>query len=146
MQVTTFFFSSSLAVNALWHGPDNDIRGEKGGTQLNWPVPVKGQIITQNRKTQTRTTRKSPSQTCVSSPKQQSNKTNGAMPNKKHPKRICRKIQRHQSLYPDQKHAVNELTTTKQYQLMLHGHLYRVETSSLNSQKAEQKSESIVKS
>ena len=45
-----FFFSSSLAVNALWHGPDNDISGEKGGTQLNWPVLVKGQIITQNRK------------------------------------------------------------------------------------------------
>ena len=44
------FFFSSLAVNALWHGPDNDISGEKGGTQLNWPVPVKGQIITQNRK------------------------------------------------------------------------------------------------
>ena len=44
------FFSSSLAVNALWHGPDNDISGEKGGTQLNWPVPVKWQIITQNRK------------------------------------------------------------------------------------------------
>ena len=36
-----FFFSSSLAVNALWHGPDNDISGEKGGTQRNWPVPVK---------------------------------------------------------------------------------------------------------
>ena len=35
------FFSSSLAVNALWHGPDNDISGEKGGTQRNWPVPVK---------------------------------------------------------------------------------------------------------
>ena len=46
----SIFFSSSLAVNALWHGPDNDISGEKGGTQLNWPVPVKGQIITQNRK------------------------------------------------------------------------------------------------
>ena len=46
----TLFFSSSLAVNALWHGPDNDISGEKGGTQLNSPVPVKGQIITQNRK------------------------------------------------------------------------------------------------
>ena len=24
-----FFFSSSLAVNALWHGPDNDISSEK---------------------------------------------------------------------------------------------------------------------
>ena len=35
------FFSSSLAVNALWHGPDSDISGEKGGTQRNWPVPVK---------------------------------------------------------------------------------------------------------
>ena len=44
------FFSSSLAVNALWHGPDNDISGEKGGTQRNWPVPVKRQINTQNRK------------------------------------------------------------------------------------------------
>ena len=39
--VSLFFFSSSLAVNALWHGPDNDISGEKGGTQRNWPVPVK---------------------------------------------------------------------------------------------------------
>ena len=37
----TAFFSSSLAVNALWHGPDNDISGEKGGAQRNWPVPVK---------------------------------------------------------------------------------------------------------
>ena len=35
------FFSSSLAVDALWHGPDNDKSGEKGGTQRNWPVPVK---------------------------------------------------------------------------------------------------------
>ena len=33
-----FFFSSSLAVNALWHGPDNDISGEKGSTKRNWPV------------------------------------------------------------------------------------------------------------
>ena len=36
-----FFFSSSLAVDALWHGPDNDISSEKSSTQRNWPVPVK---------------------------------------------------------------------------------------------------------
>ena len=27
-----FFFSSGLAVVALWHGPKRDISGEKGGT------------------------------------------------------------------------------------------------------------------
>ena len=35
---TVVVFSSSLAVNALWHGPDNDISGEKGSTKRNWPV------------------------------------------------------------------------------------------------------------
>ena len=38
---SVFFFSSSLAVDALWHGPDNDISSEKSSTQRNWPVPVK---------------------------------------------------------------------------------------------------------
>ena len=71
---------------------------------------------------------------------------NGARPNKKHPQMICRKIQRQESLYPNQKHAVNELTTTKQYQLMLHGHLSGVEPASLSSQKVIYKSESIVTS
>ena len=33
-----FFFSSSLAVNALWHGPDRYISGEKSDTQHDWPV------------------------------------------------------------------------------------------------------------
>ena len=37
-QVETHFFSSSLAVNALWHGPDRYISGEKRDTQHNWPV------------------------------------------------------------------------------------------------------------
>ena len=50
----TYFFSSSVAVNALWHGPNNDISGEKWGTQLDWPVQIKGQIITQNNKTTTK--------------------------------------------------------------------------------------------
>ena len=88
-----FFFFSSLAVNALWHGPNNDISGESG-TQRNWPVPVKkGKSSHTPKTTQTKTTRKSPSQTCVSSQKQQSSKTKGARPNKKHPQLICRKIQ-----------------------------------------------------
>ena len=38
------FFSSRLAVNALWHGPERNISGEKNGTMRNWPVPVKRQI------------------------------------------------------------------------------------------------------
>ena len=33
-----FFFPSGLAVNALWHGPDRYISGEKGDTQHNWLV------------------------------------------------------------------------------------------------------------
>ena len=104
----SFFFSSSLAVNALWHGPDNDISGEKGSTKRNWPVLEKnGKSSHKPKPKRTKTTRKSPSQTCVSSPKQQSNKTNGARPNKKHPQLICRKIQRQLSLYPKQKHAEN---------------------------------------
>ena len=39
-----FFFCSRLAVNALWHGPERNISGEKNGTMRNWPVPVKRQI------------------------------------------------------------------------------------------------------
>ena len=102
------FFFRSLAVNALWHGPDNDISGEKGSTKRNWPVLEKnGKSSHTPKPKRTKTTRKSPSQTCVSSPKQQSNKTNGARPNKKHPQLICRKIQRQLSLHPNQKHAEN---------------------------------------
>ena len=32
------FFSRSVAVNALWHGPDRNISGEKSDTQHSWPV------------------------------------------------------------------------------------------------------------
>ena len=120
-----FFFSSSLAVDALWHGPDSEISGEKGDIQRNWPVPVKGKSTHKTAKSQTRTTRKSPSQTCVSSPKQQSNKTNGARPNKKHPQMICRKIQRHQPLYQSQKHAAKRINNYRAIPSTAPCHLYR---------------------
>ena len=78
------FFSSSLAVDALWHGPDRYISGEKNNTKHSWPAPNQRQIKSQPTKatTQNKTTRKSPSQTCVSPPKKQTNKKTGPGPNK----------------------------------------------------------------
>ena len=57
-----------------------------------------------NPSSHNKTTRKSPSQTCVSSPKQQNNKRNGARPNKT-PTHDLPLIQRHLPLYHSQKHA-----------------------------------------
>ena len=37
-RTSIFFFSSGLAVNALWHGPDRYMSGEKSDTQHNWLV------------------------------------------------------------------------------------------------------------
>ena len=40
----TLFFSSGLAVVALWHGPKRDISGEKGGTKAKLACTSEGQI------------------------------------------------------------------------------------------------------
>ena len=61
-----------------------------------------------------KTTRKSPSQICVSS-RETANQTNkrGKSPNNKHPpKKICHGTQRSSPLRHAQKHAKNELSTT----------------------------------
>ena len=85
-----FFFSSGLAVNALWHGPDNDISSEKAvSSSLGWYQ----QMANHNKQQNT-----SPKQDDPQIPQQDlrfvskapSNKTKGAGPNKNtHTKRIC---------------------------------------------------------
>ena len=51
------FFSLSLAVNALWHGPGRNISGEKSDTWHSWPVPNEGKS-SQHQTRQTTKTRR----------------------------------------------------------------------------------------
>ena len=82
-----FFFSSGLAVNALWHGPDGNISGEKGDTQHNWLVSKsKAYHCTDiQHPTKARRPANPPARFAFRLKKKQNNKKNGAGPKQKHP-------------------------------------------------------------
>ena len=81
------FFPSGLAVNALWHGPDRYISGEKSDTQHNWLVS-KSKAYQYTNKTNNQPRQDDPQipqpdlRFASSKAKQQEN---GAGPKQKHP-------------------------------------------------------------
>ena len=83
-----FFFSSSLAVNALWHGPDRYISGEKSDTQHDWPVSKNVGISSKHKQNESpkHDDPQIPQPDLRFVPTQAKQQENGAGPNKtKHP-------------------------------------------------------------